>query len=73
MKYAWNAINTALIFITLVYIGITKDLNTKAYDKCEVLEIKTSLLDEKCDHLSDVATQRDTIVVNIKNYNYYKN
>lgn len=72
MRYAWNAINTALLFMMFVYVGVTKDINTKANNKCEDLEKKVSLLDEKCDHLSDVATQRDTIVVNIKNYNYYK-
>ena len=64
--------NTALIGLVAVYVMVTKDLNTKAYDKCVELEKKVELQEERCNHLSEIVTQRDTVVVNIKNYNYYK-
>jgi len=71
MKEIWCLINTGLIILVAVYIMVTKDLNTKAYDKCVELEKKVELQEERCGHLSDIITQKDTIVVNIKNYNYY--
>lgn len=72
MKEIWSLMNTALIVLVAVYIMVTKDLNTRAYDKCVELEKKVELQEERCDHLSEIVTKRDTIVVNIKNYNYYK-
>jgi hypothetical protein len=72
MKYIWNGINTALIFVLFIYIYITKDFNTIAYDKCVELEKKVELQEERCDHLSEIATKKDTMIVNIKNYNYYR-
>ena len=72
MKEIWCLINTGLIILVAVYIMITKDLNTKAYDKCLELEKKVELQEERCDHLSDIVTKRDTIILNIKKYNYYQ-
>lgn len=72
MKEIWCLINTGLILLVAVYIMCTKDINTKAYDKCVELEKKVELQEERYDHLSEIVTQKDTVVVNIKNYNYYK-
>lgn len=72
MKEIWCLINTGLIILVAVYIIVTKDLNTRAYDKCVELEKRVKLQEERCNHLSDIVTQKDTVVVNIKNYNYYK-
>jgi len=72
MKEIWCLINTGLIILVAVYIMVTKDLNTKAYDKCLELEKKVELQEERCDHLSDILTKRDTMIINIKKYNYYK-
>lgn len=71
MKYIWNGINTALVFMIFMYAYITKDLNVNAYNKCNDLEKKVELQEERCNHLSEMVTQKDTVVVNIKNYNYY--
>ena len=38
MKYIWPLTNTALIFLLFMYVFVTKDINTKAYDECKVLE-----------------------------------
>jgi hypothetical protein len=72
MKEIWCLINTALVILLAIYITIIKDLNTKAYDKCVELEKKVELQEERCNHLSEIVTQKDTVVINIKNYNYYK-
>lgn len=72
MKEIWCLINTGLILLVAVYIMCTKDINIKAYDKCVELEKKVELQEERYDHLSEIVTQKDTVVVNIKNYNYYK-
>ena len=71
MKEIWCLINTSLIILVAVYIMVTKDINTRAYDKCVELEKKVELQEERCDHLSEIVTQKDTVVVNIKNHNYY--
>ena len=71
MKYFWNGVNTSLIFMVFMYVFLTKDFNTKAYDKCIELEKKVELQEERCNHFSDIAAQKDTIVVNVKNYNHY--
>lgn len=72
MKEIWCLINTGLIVLVAVYVMCTKDINTKAYDKCMELEKKVELQEERCNRLSEIVTQKDTVVVNIKNYNYYK-
>lgn len=72
MKEIWCLINTGLIILVAVYVMVTKDLNTKAYDKCVELEKKVELQEERCDHLSEIAAKKDTMIINIKNYNYYK-
>ena len=72
MDNIWNGINTALVFVFFIYVYITKDINTQAYDKALELEKKVEIQEERCNHLSEIVTQRDTVVVNIKNYNYYK-
>ena len=73
MKYIWNGINTALVFMVFVYVYITKDINTNAYDKCVELEKKVVLQEERCDHLSEIVTKRDTIVINMfKTEKYYQ-
>lgn len=71
MKEIWCLMNTGLILLVAVYIMCAKDINTKAYDKCLELEKKVELQEERCDHLSEIVTKKDSIVVNIKNYNYY--
>lgn len=73
MKEIWCLINTGLIILVAVYVMVTKDLNTKAYDKCVELEKKVELQEERCNHLSEVATKKDTIVINMfKTEKYYK-
>ena len=72
MKEIWCLINTGLILLVTVYIMCTKDINTKAYDKCVELEKKLELQEKRCDHLSEIAIKKDTMIVNIKNYNYYR-
>ena len=71
-EFIWPALNTALIFMLFMYIFISKDINTQAYNKCIELEQKVSLQEEQCKQLSEIVTKKDTIVVNIKNYNYYQ-
>ena len=73
MKEIWCLINTGLIILVAVYFMCTKDITTKAYDKCVELEKKVELQEERYDHLSEIATKKDTIVINIKNYNYHQN
>jgi hypothetical protein len=73
MKYIWNGINTALVFILFMYIYITKDINIQAYDKCLELEQRLELQEERCNHLSEIATKKDTIVINMfKTEKYYQ-
>lgn len=72
MKEIWCLINTSLIILVAVYIMCNKDINTKAHDKCVELEKKVELQEERCNYLSEIATKKDTIIVNIKNYNYYR-
>lgn len=72
MKDIWCIVNTALIILVAVYVMCTKEINTQAYDKALELEKKVELQEERCDHLSEIATKKDTMIVNIKNYNYYK-
>lgn len=72
MKYIWNGINTSLIILGIMYLYITEDINTKAYDECKRLEEKVALQDKMIENLTEIATQKDTVVVNIKNYNYFK-
>ena len=73
MKEIWCLINTGLIILVAVYVMVTKDLNTKAYDKCVELEKKVELQEERCDHLSEIANKKDTIVINMfKTEKYYK-
>ena len=73
MKEIWCLINTGFIVMIAVYLMCTDDINSNAYDKCVELEKMVELQEERCNHLSDIVTQKDTVVVNIKNYNYYKN
>jgi len=71
MEKFWCSINSGLILILFAYVMICKDINTQAYNKCNELEEKVTLQEERCNHLSEIVTQKDTVVVNIKNYNYY--
>ena len=73
MKEIWCLINSGLILILFVYIMICKDINTQTYNKCNELEEKVTLQEERCNNLSEIATKKDTIVINIKNYNYHQN
>ena len=73
MKDILGFINISLIILVAVYVMITKDINTKAYDKCAELEKKVELQEERCDHLSEIVTKRDTIVINMfKTEKYYQ-
>lgn len=72
MKYIWCIVNTSLIILLAVYIMCAKDINTQAYDKALELEKKVELQEERCNHLSEIAPKKDTMIINIKNYNYYK-
>lgn len=76
MKYLWSALNTCFILLLVMYLFITKDINTKAYDECKRFEEKVALQDKMIENLTEIATQKDTIVVNIRNYsikNYTNN
>jgi len=72
MKDILGFVNIALIMLLGVYVMVTKDINTRAYDKCVELEKIVELQEERCNYLSEIVAQKDTIVVNVKNYNYYK-
>lgn len=72
MKEIWCLINTGLIILLAVYIMCTNDFNRQAYDKCLELEEKVALQEEHCNQISGIVTKKDTIIVNIKNYNYYQ-
>ena len=69
-KYFWNGVNTALIFMLFAYVFITKDINTRAYEKAVEVEKRVDNQDKIIDVIS---TQKDTIVINMFNTNkYYK-
>ena len=73
MKYFWWPLaNTIVMLFMFMYVGITKDINTKALDKCEKLQKELELQEKRVDYLSDLVGRKDTIVINVKNYNYYK-
>lgn len=72
MNYVWNSINTVLIFLLFVYLLITKDINTKAYEKAFEVEKRVDNQDKIIDVVS---TQKDTVVINMNWCNsekYYK-
>lgn len=72
MNYVWNSINTVLIFLLFVYLLITKDINTKAYEKAFEVEKRVDNQDKIIDVVS---TQKDTVVINMNWSNsekYYK-
>lgn len=56
-----------------MYLGITKDVTTKANDKCNDLEKKVELLDEKCDYIYHSNSPKiDTLVINVNNFDIKK-
>jgi hypothetical protein len=59
MKYIWPLTNTALIFLLFMYVFVTKDINTKAYDECKVLEERLDATNK----FVDAQQKRDTIVI----------
>ena len=67
-NYFWHGINTSLIFLVFMYVFLSKENNTKAYDKAVEVEKRVDNQDKIIEALS---TQKDTIVVNVKNYNHY--
>lgn len=64
MKHIWTGLNTGLIFLVFMYIFITKDINTKAYNKTLELEKR---VDNQDKIIEAISMQKDTIVVNIYN------
>ena len=69
-KYFWNGVNTALIFMLFAYVFITKDINTRAYEKAVEVEKR---VDNQNKSIDVISTQKDTIVINMFNTNnYYK-
>lgn len=71
-NFIWPALNTALIFMLFMYIFISKDINTQAYNKCIELEQSLKETQELTSKALENVSQKDTIVINIKNYNYLK-
>ena len=67
-NYFWHGINTSLIFLVFMYVFLSKDINTRAYDKAVEVEKR---VDNQKKIIEALSTQKDTIVVNVKNYNHY--
>ena len=72
--WIWCLSNTLILLLMFMYLGITKDVTAKANDRCNDLEKKVELLDEKCDYIYHSNRQKiDTLVININNiYNNKK-
>ena len=58
-------INTSLILLVAVYVAVTKDFGTEAYNRCAELEKELALQKERCDYMSSFITKKDSIVINI--------
>lgn len=65
MKYIWQALNTAFIFMLFIYIFVTKDINTKAYNECKILEIQLNEQQNLTNKLIENVAKKDTIIINI--------
>ena len=70
MNYIWTGINSGLILLGFAYVVTTNDINRNVFEKSKELEKRITLQEERCDHLSEIITKKDTITINIKNYNY---
>ena len=67
MKYIWPAFNTIFVFMIFMYVFISKDINTKAYDECKVLEIQLNEQRELTNKLIENVAKKDTIIIYINN------
>jgi hypothetical protein len=67
MKYIWPALNTVLIFMVFMYVFISKDINTKAYDECKVLETQLNEQRELTNKVIEEVAKKDTVIIYINN------
>lgn len=73
MKNIWQLLNTILILLIIVFISFSREFGSEAYNECEELRGEIESIKERCDDISELVTKKDTIVVNITNYNRYYN
>ena len=60
MKYLWHGINTSLIFLVFMYVFVSQDINTKAYDKAVEVEKRVDNQDKIIEALSTQKVQNKT-------------
>ena len=68
MKYIWPLINSLLILMLFMCVGIICHIDKESDDKCEELERRIEMQEKCINYLFCAQGSNDTIIVNVKSF-----